>query len=153
MLPCSGGDWGLVRSAAVLAQGTVNFSLADCLVTRVDGQGVLLQGYNRNGSLLRNTIEYVGSHAIVTWGRTSSCLNANCSRKLPDGASGPDGRGGDQPIGTLVANNVVHESGVFERHGVHFFTSLAAQTHLRGNIFLNSMRASVNFQVRAAPTT
>jgi hypothetical protein len=142
----SGGDWGLVHTAAVVAQGTVNFTLADCMMTRVDGQGVLLEGYNRNSSVLRNTMEYIGSHAIVTWGRTSPCLNSNCTRKMPHGASGPDGRGGDQPIGTLVANNVVHETGVYERHGVHFFTAMSAQSHLRANVFLNSMRASVNFQ-------
>ena len=34
----SGGDWGLVHSAAVYARGTTGLSIASCLITRVDGQ-------------------------------------------------------------------------------------------------------------------
>ena len=45
------GHRGLVHSAAVVAKGTEGFSLEDCLITRVDGQGVLLEGYHRNASL------------------------------------------------------------------------------------------------------
>ena len=129
------------------AHGTEGLRVEGCRLTRVDGQGILLDGYHRAASLRRNHIELTGSHAIVVWGKTSPCLNADCSRTLPDPlASGPDGRGGTQPIGTSIEGNVVREPGVYERHGTMFFSSLAAKTHLKGNVFFNCVRAAVNIQ-------
>lgn len=49
-----------------------------CKITRADGQGLLLEGYHRDARILRNDFEWIGSHAMVSWGRTSACLNANC---------------------------------------------------------------------------
>ena len=141
----SGGDWGLVHSAAVFAHGTQGLLVERCNFTRVDGQAVLLEGYHRDAVLRRNDMELIGSHAIVLWGKTSPCLDANCSRTLPDpAASGPDGRAGTQPIGTLIEGNVVRETGVYERHGTMFFSALAAMTRVSGNVFFNAARAAVN---------
>ena len=60
----SQGDWALVHTAAVVAKGTANFTMQGCKVTRADGQGVLLEGYHRNASLVRNEFEWIGSHAM-----------------------------------------------------------------------------------------
>jgi hypothetical protein len=60
--------------------------MQDCLITRVDGQGLLLEGYHRDTVILGNEFEWIGSHAMVAWGKTSPCLTANCSRKVPNGA-------------------------------------------------------------------
>ena len=98
----SQGDWSLVHTAAVTAKGTEGFTMQDCLVTRADGQGLLLEGYHRGARIIGNDFEWIGSHAMVSWGKTSSCLNANCSRRVPNGGDGPDGRGGEQPIGSLI---------------------------------------------------
>ena len=140
----SQGDWALVHTAAVVAKGTEGFLMKGCLVTRVDGQGVLLEGYHRDAVLLRNEFEFVGSHAMVSWGKTSDCLDANCSRKVPRGGDGPDGRDGEQPIGTLVEGNIVHETGIYERQGTMWNQALTAKTTLKNNIFFNCDRASVN---------
>jgi hypothetical protein len=140
----SQGDWALVHTAAVVAEGTEGFTLKRCLVTRADGQGVLLAGYHRGATLLQNEFEWIGSHAMVAWGRTSPCLNANCSRKVPNGGDGPDGRGGEQPIGTLVEGNIVREVGIYERQGTMWNQALSAQTTLKSNIFFNCDRASLN---------
>ena len=107
-------------------------------------QAILLDGYHRGAKVAWNDIELTGSHGVVVWGKTSPCMNSNCSRQLPPRASGPDGRAGDQPIGTVVAGNTIRETGVLERHGTMFFSSLAAKTVLKGNVLLNAMRAGVN---------
>ena len=72
--------------------------MQDCRVTRADGQGLLLEGYHREARILRNDFEWIGSHAMVSWGRTSACLDANCSRRVPNGGDGPDGTGLAAPI-------------------------------------------------------
>ena len=166
----SGGDWGLVHTAAVVAHGTEGVTIDGCRISRVDGQGILFDGYTRAAAVLRSELDKIGSHAIVTCkshahrqrltkpstkciamvvpagGRTSPCLNANCSRTLPPDASGPDGRGGEQPIGTRIEGNIISEPGVFERHGTMIFSSLSARTIVRRNVMLNAMRAAVNYQ-------
>jgi hypothetical protein len=63
--------------------------MRDCLVTRVDGQGLLLEGYHRAAVVLENEFEWIGSHAMVAWGSTSSCLDAECERVVPNGGDGP----------------------------------------------------------------
>ena len=136
----SQGDWSLVHSAAVVATGTEGFTMEACQITRADGQGLLLEGYHRDARILRNDFEWIGSHAMVSWGRTSSCLNANCSRRVPNGGDGPDGRDGEQPIGTLVQGNTVHEAGLYERQGTMWNQALSAETRLEGNIFFNCDR-------------
>jgi hypothetical protein len=82
---------------------------------------------------------------LVSWGKTSPCLNENCSRKVPKGGDGPDGRNGGQPIGTLVQGNIVRETGIYERQGTMWNQALSAKTTLKGNIFFNCDRASINF--------
>ena len=140
----SQGDWSLVHTAAVTAEGTEGFTMEGCLVTRVDGQGLLLSGYHRDARLLRNQFEWIGSHAMVSWGKTSPCLDAKCSRQVPNGGDGPDGRRGEQPVGTIVQGNIVRETGIYERQGTMWNQALSARTVLRGNIFFNCDRASLN---------
>lgn len=47
----SGGDWGMTRLAAVRAKGTFGFSVRNCTFQRLDGNAVLLDGYNRAASI------------------------------------------------------------------------------------------------------
>eukprot|EP01044_Picomonas_judraskeda_P024576 COSAG03_NODE_6822_length_1001_cov_1.169623_1_plen_95_part_00 len=63
---------------------------------------------------------------------------------MPNNGDGPDGRDGEQPIGTLVQGNTVHEAGIYERQGTMWNQALSAQTRLAGNIFFNCDRAAVN---------
>jgi hypothetical protein len=140
----SQSDWGLVHTGAVIATGTEAFTMQGCLITRADGQGLLLEGYHRGARILENHFDWIGSHALVSWGKTSPCLNENCSRKVPNGGDGPDGRNGEQPRGTLVQGNIVHDTGIYERQGTMWNQALSAETTLRGNIFFNCDRASLN---------
>jgi hypothetical protein len=138
----SQGDWGLVHTAAIVAKGTEGLTMQGCRVTRVDGQGLLLDGYHRGARILQNDFEWIGSHAMVSWGTTSPCLDVNCSRQVPNNGDGPDGRNGDQPVGTLVQGNVVRETGIYERQGTMWNQALSANTILEGNIFFNCDRAA-----------
>ena len=44
----SGGDWGLQRMGAIHLEGTKGVTIAECLVTRVDGNAIMLSGCKRN---------------------------------------------------------------------------------------------------------
>jgi hypothetical protein len=55
-----GGDWALARRAAVHLQGVEGVTVADCLFERIDGNGVMLSGYNRGTAVLDNEFHLVG---------------------------------------------------------------------------------------------
>ena len=44
---------------------------------------------------------------------------------------------GDQPRGTRIIENLVHENGHFSKQASPYFQAKAAQTVLQGNIFFN----------------
>lgn len=52
----AGGDWALARTGAVFLQGTENVQILDSLFTRLDGQGLMVSGYNRGLIVSRNEV-------------------------------------------------------------------------------------------------
>ena len=67
----SGGDWGLQRMGAIHLEGTQGVTIAECLVTRVDGNAIMLSGYNRNTTISRNEFVWIGDSVIASWGYTA----------------------------------------------------------------------------------
>lgn len=63
-----GGDWALARTAAVNLEGTEHVNIEHCLFERIDGNGVLISGYNRNATLRANEFHWVGENGVVSWG-------------------------------------------------------------------------------------
>jgi len=140
----SGGDWALQRSGAVLMEGTERTMVDQCLINRVDGNGIFVSNYNRNVTLSNNDFIWIGDSAMAAWGSTSGCMNENCSLKIPF-ASGPDGRGGNQPRGTRVVGNMVREIGIWQKQSSMWFQAVTAQTYLAKNVHFNGPRAGLNF--------
>jgi hypothetical protein len=139
----SGGDWTLQRSATVILEGTEGCKLADSLISNVDGNGIGLNGYNRNASIMDNDFEWIGDSAMYAWGYTGYCLDENCTRKLPYKV-GPDGRGGEQPRGTRVSGNLVREIGIWQKQSSMWFQAVTAETVFEHNVHFNGPRAGIN---------
>ena len=130
----SGGDWALQRDAALFFEGTSGMSMRECTVTRVDGNAVMLSGFNRGAVIADNEFTWIGDSVIASWGHT----------KEVDGVEGNDGTNGEQPRGTQIVRNLVHENGFFSKQASPYFQAKAAQTLLADNIFFNGPRAGVN---------
>merc|ERR1711988_175636 len=139
----SGGDWALQRSAAVVLEGTEDVSLSDSLLTQLDGNGVGINGYNRNATVERNEFLWIGDTAIFAWGHTGQCLNENCSKKLAYKV-GPDGRQGEQPHGTNIVSNLVRELGIWQKQSSMYFQAVAALSRVEDNVHFNGPRAGIN---------
>jgi len=125
----SGGDWGMQRGGALFFEGTENLSIQGCLFQRLDGNGLVLSGYHRNASILKNEFAWIGDSPMVAWGYHQ----------------GIDGTGGDQPRFTLVSGNIAREFGHYEKQASPWFQAIACQTTLENNIFFNGPRALINF--------
>jgi hypothetical protein len=92
----SGGDWALQRSAALFFEGTANSTLEGCELVRLDGNAVMLSGFNQHANLTGNTFLSTGASAIALWGFS------NGSHALQPEHTGPDGTDGNFPRWTTV---------------------------------------------------
>jgi len=140
----SGGDWALQRSGAILLEGTERAVIDENLITRIDGNAVFISNYNRNTTVSHNEMSWIGDTAIASWGSTSTCLNANCSRSLPWGV-GPDARGGNQPRGNHIVGNLVREIGIWQKQSSMYFQATSMHSHVERNVHFNNPRAGLNF--------
>ncbi|CAE7521386.1 unnamed protein product [Symbiodinium natans] len=126
----SGGDWALHRSAALFLEGTENTSVSNCTFRRLDGNAVLLAGYNRGCLISKSRFQWIGQNAAGAWGDTKN---------------GWDGTTGTQPRGTVVEDSIFHDVGLYQKQSSAWFQAKTAQTTLRGNIMFNLPRAAINF--------
>ena len=136
----SGGDWALQRSGAMTMEGTEHVAISDCEFTRLDGNGISINGYHRDLRIDHNDFSWIGDSAMAAWGYTGKCLNQNCSRSLPY-KLGPDGRGGEYPRRTTVSRNIIREIGIWEKQSSMWFQAIGAQTRIVGNVHFNGPRA------------
>ena len=113
--PPSGGDWSLQRSGALFFQGTAGSSVTKCRLIRLEGNGIMLSGYNAWTTISSNHIGYTGDTAIAGWGYTAGTHPAQ-----PKG-TGPDGTGGNFPRWTLIEKNFIHHLGIHEKQSSCWF--------------------------------
>ena len=125
----SGGDWSVHRGGAVFVEGAENVVVENCLFDSPGGNGIFLSNYVRDAVIEGNEFVWVGDNAIVAVG-TADLI---------------DGTIGNQPRGTIVIRNLVHEIGIYGKQVCAYVQSVACQTELIGNVFFNGPRAGVNF--------
>ena len=108
----SGGDWAVGRSAAVFFEGTQGTVVNGCLLTNLDGNGVFFSGYNRGGVVTKSEFFSIGESAVLQWGYTDGS---------PVPGMGFDATAGNQPRGTEVSYNLVHEVGIWTKQNSFYF--------------------------------
>lgn len=160
----SGGDWAVGRAAALFFEGTVGALVEGCVLTALDGNALFLSGFNRQASILENEFVSIGETAISQWcaslpARFSSrpCPSPP-SQSIPtqfvfrgytDGSPVPgmgfDATAGNQPRGTLVRGNLVHEVGLYTKQNSFYFQSESFNNTVEANVAYNGPRAGINF--------
>eukprot|EP01060_Flectonema_neradi_P022943 TRINITY_DN3115_c0_g1_i6.p1 TRINITY_DN3115_c0_g1~~TRINITY_DN3115_c0_g1_i6.p1 ORF type:complete len:617 (+),score=153.29 TRINITY_DN3115_c0_g1_i6:596-2446(+) len=133
----SGGDWALDRMGAIFYEGTENCKFDSNHVTRVDGNGVFVSGYNRNTTITNNEFSWIGGNSMAGWGYT------NETAKNP--LEGFDGTDGNHPKYTTIVNNLAREIGHYEKQSSFWFQGKVAASIINYNVFFNGPRAGINF--------
>lgn len=110
-------------------RGTVGVRVAHSVFEQLDGNALLLDGFNRRASIVRNTFRSLGASAVALWGYEHRGL----------------GTSGEQPRHTVVAQNFCFELGIYQKQSSCFFQAVSAQSNISENIFFNGPRALVNF--------
>jgi hypothetical protein len=128
----SGGDWSVGRYGALFFEGTVGTTVEGCFLTSLDGNAVFFSGYNRNATVVQNEFLGIGETAISQWGYTDGS---------PVAGLGFDATAGNQPRGTQVVGNFVHEVGLFTKQNSFYFQSESFGNLIMNNIAFNGPRA------------
>jgi len=130
----SGGDWALERQAAVMMEGTVDSAVIDCNFTRLDGNAILIQNYNRYTKILGNEFSWLGGSAVASWGFAQN----------EDGTGNPSGRGGHCRNNT-VSGNIMRELGLLQKQSSGYTQFLTGLSNVSHNVMYNMPRAAINF--------
>ena len=143
----SAGDWALDRFAAIFLQGTEGVTIDNCTFERLDGNGVMFSGYNRNTTVQNSDFAYIGGNAMAAWGYTNETKTDPGRPGItlvgaPE--AGVDGTDGEHPRYTTVTGNVVREVGMYEKQSSFFIQAKTAQSTITGNVFFNGPRAGIN---------
>lgn len=142
----SGGDWALRRDGAVFIEGSVGTVVDGCVLERLDGNAVVISGFNRGVGVTRNEFAWIGDTAIVSWGYTTS---ADPTYRALAPGMGEDGTAGEQPWGNNISFNFVREIGINEKQSSFHFQAVTTGNHVEGNVAFNGPRASINVSFSA----
>jgi len=143
----SAGDWALDRYGAIFLQGTEGASFDSCTFTRLDGNGVMVSGYNRNATVTASDFSFIGGNAVASWGYTNE-TDADPGRpgvaieNAPH--AGVDGTDGNHPRFTTITGCTAREVGLYEKQSSFFVQAKTAHSIIEGNVFFNGPRAGIN---------
>ena len=126
----TGGDWSIARVGALTVEGANGLVLQDLNFTRLDGNAISLNGWNRDTIITGCEFAWLGESAVASWGR----------------ADGADARRGTQPLRTSMTGCVCREIGILEKQSSCYFGALSGGATIAGNLFFNMPRAAVCFE-------
>jgi len=144
----SAGDWALDRIAAVFMQGTEGVLVKNSTFERLDGNALMISGYNRHASVQDSDFSYIGGNAIVSWGYTNETANSGFPYYTPREhfpEAGVDGTDGNHPRYNAILRNSAREVGLYEKQSSFYMQSKTAQSVISGNVFFNGPRAGINY--------
>lgn len=136
----SGGDWALGSSGVVYLENTEDARIENVLATQLDGNAVMVRGYNARPSVVNSTFSLIGGSAIALWGKTTSG-GGQYSQILPNG-TGPDGTQKTFVVGAVIELNVMERLGVVaEKQVACTFQAKTANVTIRRNLCFRNPRA------------
>jgi len=143
----SAGDWALDRTGAIFIEGSTNTTFFNCGFERLDGNAVMVSGFNRHATVTGSDFEFIGGNAVAAWGYTNETENTGFPYYRPNTnypQGGVDGTDGNHPRYTTITSNLAREVGLYEKQSSFFVQAKTAQSTISGNVFFNGPRAGIN---------
>ena len=119
----SAGDWALERAAAVFLQGTEHVRFEACSFERLDGNALMVSGYNRYAAVADSDFAFIGGNAVAAWGYTNETATdpGRPGVRLANFPhAGVDGTDGEHPRHTSVTGCTAREVGLYEKQSSFF---------------------------------
>lgn len=123
------GDWCIVRAGTVFLQNARNITIKNCFFDQVGGNGVFMNGHNKNNLVYNNRFTNGGASCVACVGLLSACRDystwENHKTTISDVTVGPLTQ--DYPDSCRIDNNRMDSLGRFEKQtaGVHISMSHA----------------------------
>jgi len=142
----SAGDWALDRFGAIFLQGTEGVMIDKCTFERLDGNAVMISGYNRHATVQNSDFSFIGGNAVASWGYTNeTATDPGRSYPLTNyPQAGVDGTDGEHPRYNQIVSNTAREVGLYEKQSSFYVQAKTAQSNITGNVFFNGPRAGIN---------
>ena len=145
----SAGDWALERQGSIYIKNCENISITNNMFTRIDGNGISINSYNRDHLIHNNVINSIGGSGITLWGDTSGITlyskYTNSDSKFGYNTIGYDGTNGNQPRKINISSNIINNVGIWEKQSAMIFSAKSCQNIIEKNIFYNSPRDGILF--------
>merc|ERR1712048_1126283 len=123
-------------------------TVTDSIFERLDGNAVMISGYNRYAAVQDSDFSFLGGNAVVGWGYTNETENSGFPYYTPNSnypQAGVDGTDGNHPRYSQILRNSAREIGLYEKQSSFFVQAKTAETTISGNVFFNGPRAGINF--------
>mmetsp|Transcript_30133 Transcript_30133/g.90269 ORF Transcript_30133/g.90269 Transcript_30133/m.90269 type:complete len:980 (+) Transcript_30133:3-2942(+) len=125
----SGGDWSVHRGASIEIVDSSNISVTDCTFDQIGGNGILLSNAAHDSVILRNEFVQTGDSAVVAVGSSVGIV----------------GTGQTYPKNNIIAENHMHETGVYGKQTSCYFQALGQANRFEDNLCYNGPRAGINW--------
>ena len=103
--------------------------MTNCSFEQVGGNGLLLSNNVQRAQVTHNEFVKLGDSAVVSIGRSN----------------GIDGTAETYPQDNVIANNHMHEIGIYGKQTSCYFQALGKNTTLKDNVCYNGPRAGINW--------
>ena len=146
--PLLRSDWAILRSGAILLDGTENISINGCSFYDLGGSAVFLSNYNKNDKIINNHIHDIGANGIAFVGDPDAVRSPSFAYeqfvpyKKTDMTPGPKTR--NFPQHCTASGNLIHNSGMIEKQSAGVEISMSADIKVSHNTIYKVPRAGIN---------
>jgi hypothetical protein len=146
--PLLRSDWTTARSGACYLRNAESCSIQDCSFDQLGGNGIFLDGYNRNIHILRNHFDNTGASAISLVGRPSSLhsplFEYHQTQTLEAINKTPGPKSNDFPVSCLIEDCLIVAPGRVEKQTAGVNIAMADSITVRHCSIYECPRAGIN---------
>jgi hypothetical protein len=140
------GDWCIVRAGAVFMQDGENITIKHCIFDQVGGNGVFMNGHNKNNLVYNNIFTNGGASCVACVGLLNACRDystwSNNKTTISDATVGPLTQ--DYPDSCIINNNRMDSLGRFEKQTAGVHLSMSHAVTVRHNTINWGPRSGIN---------
>ncbi|WP_405559601.1 PDZ domain-containing protein [Streptomyces sp. NBC_01180] len=144
--PLQLGDWAVARAGAVHIKNARNITVSRSSFTQVGGNGVFIDGYNKDDAVTGNTFTGSGASDVQVVGSTQAVRNPSTWTHMVDPPTDltPGPRTEDYPRDIDVSYNSMADMGRFEKQSAGVNISMSSRVTVAHNTIHGSPRSCVN---------
>lgn len=141
------GDWAIHRGGAVYFRDSQNCSVRDYHIEQVGGNGIFVDGFNREIQISGCLIENTGDSAVCFVGNPKAVRDyqtwESAVKKITDLAPGPKTK--DYPANCSVSNSILRDVGVYGKQTSGVLVSMSQDITVDHCSVYRIARAGVTF--------